>query len=237
MRQNEFRQSPGAQKKFYIFGGVVLAIIAWLVLPSWLAGGKTAGAGGRAGGERRTPGKPTPAPVAAPAAGVAPVAAPITAPAPVAAVDPYAGMLGKWGGQVWLNEVRGECALTMTIKHNENPGGAVPAAALAGFTTLSCGGQNIFALIAGKAPRKEVEQAEADARLRAMTSTSATFTGEPKDGAIEFNAVDNIGVAASPDGCAMLSMRAKGFDSGVSVRWAETGKPGCNGGEMILTRK
>src|SRR5450755_3579279 len=113
---SELRENPHALRRFFIFGAVLLVALGWLVLPSWLPhhGATSADTGkGRATGPKKpapvtdtkaTPGAPAAAPVSP-----APVAA------PVAAVDPYAGLLGRWGGQVWLNEVRGECALTMEI--------------------------------------------------------------------------------------------------------------------------
>ena len=70
---------------------------------------------------------------------------------------------------------------------------------------------------------------------RRLNYTSATLNGTARDGGIAFTATENFGVAEALQGCPMASMTLKPFgDNRMSVRWQETGKGVCTGGEMLL---
>jgi hypothetical protein len=70
---------------------------------------------------------------------------------------------------------------------------------------------------------------------RGINTTSASFSGTAQQGGIVLHALDNVGVSEALQGCDMVSMTLKPFGEGrMSVKWQDTGKDLCAGGEMLL---
>jgi len=202
---------PKAQRKALILG--VLIALALLVL-IWPAGVSL----------WRSPARPPlrqkPTPFSRP--GPVVHAAPPLTPAPP--LDPMARLLGKWDGRESLAD-RGVCLLSLELR----PGNE--SQSFSGFSTLACTGSSL----PGGAEASKDPVGLGTMMRRAMNYTSASFSGKAKDGSIVLNALDNIGVGEALQGCDMVSMTLKPFGEGrMSVRWQETGKGVCTGGEMLL---
>jgi hypothetical protein len=224
---SELRDNPQAQRKFFIFGAVLLVTLGWLILPSWFSHYK---AEARARANQQAIEKAAamkPSPVVAPVA--APVVAPAPVPVPVPAPDPYGVLLGKWIGQTTLAE-RGTCGLYVELNKKDDK-------TFAGFSTVSCS-PSVFELIAKRKAKKPTPGEIISDNIKAMNPVSSSFTGMAKDGAVVLQAVENIGVSASIDGCEMLSMTLREFGDGrLSVKWQEKETGKCHGGEMIAVRR
>jgi hypothetical protein len=245
MKFAEFRQDTVAQRKFLIFGGVVVTGIAVVMLPSPFSSHKDAPPTQAIAG-RTAPGrtlKPPPAVLPAPVVtATAPVIAggnPATpAPLPDVALPPadtLAKLTGKWSGSVYLRN-RGNCQIGLTIEFSGDGKSGQPYRA---GSDLSCA-PTFFEILgdASKNAGKKVNPAEEMAKLGTLSSpTSATLAGVSQDGAIVLKAVENVGVVLNPNNCEMLSMTLRDVPGGkMSVKWQETERGNCHGGEMEMTR-
>lgn len=145
----------------------------------------------------------------------------VAPPRPVAAPDPMARLLGKWEGRESLGD-RGICLLSLELR----PG--TDRQTYLGFSTFSCTGNAL--------PGNSKDPVGLGAMMRRkMNYTSASFSGTAEGEGIALRATDNIGVEEAEQGCGMASMTLKPFgDNRMSVRWQETGKGVCTGGEMLL---
>lgn len=149
-------------------------------------------------------------------------AAQTSAPRAVPAPDPLAKLLGNWQGRESLGG-RGVCLLSLELKPGQDRQN------YAGFSTFACTGNAVPGTSKDPVGLGTMMQ-------RAINTTSASFSGTVQEGGIALRATDNIGVDEAAQGCAMVSMTLKAFgDARLSVRWQESGKPECTGGEMLLT--
>ena len=161
------------------------------------------------------PARPKPSPMGKPTAAGA--GAPRAVPAP----DPLAKLLGNWEGRESLGG-RGVCHLLLELRPGSD------RQTYSGFSTFACTGNAL--------PGNSKDPVGLGTMMqRAMNYTSASFSGTVEGGGILLRATDNIGVEEAAQGCAMVSMTLKPFgDNRMSVRWQETGKAVCTGGEMLL---
>jgi hypothetical protein len=221
---SEIRENPQAQRKLFIFAGVLLFGLGWLLLPLVL---RHHSADVQASARQQAIARAA----AIRAASVAPVAAPAPAVplAPSALPDPYSYMLGKWSGQAVLME-RGTCGLLVELHEGGDK-------SFSGFSTLSCA-PTVLETMAREHGKKLTPAEMVNETMKDINPASASFTGVAKDGAILLQAVDNVGVSQTIDRCEMLSMSLRGFGDGrLSVKWQEKERGVCHCGEMVLPRK
>jgi hypothetical protein len=200
---------PKARRKALIFGAFVAVALLILIWPRSLSVS-----------HRAIRQKPMPMRNAGPvrAATPQPFAMP---PQPVATPDPVAKLIGKWEGGQWLTD-RGVCHLSLELRPGND------RQSFSAFSIVGCTGSAL--------PGNSKDPVGFSNMMRpAMNPTSASFSGTAQGDGVALRATDNIGVAEAVEGCDMVSMTLKPFgDNRMSVRWQDTGKPVCKGGEMLL---
>jgi hypothetical protein len=197
---------PKAQRKALIFAALVGLALLVLIWPTGVS-------------LWRSPARPQPR--QRPMGNAGPV---VRAAPPHPAPDPLTKLLGKWEGRVSLAD-RGVCHLSLELGPGSDRQG------FQAFSTFACPGN---LLSGGDQARKDPAGLET-MMSRAINTTSASFSGKAEDGGIVLHALDNVGVSEAFEGCDMVSMTLKTFgENRMSVRWQETGKGVCTGGEMLL---
>jgi hypothetical protein len=119
------------------------------------------------------------------------------------------------------------CTVGLTLQPGSDP------QSFSAFSTLVCMGN----FLPGHEDYNKDPVGLAEMARRITNPTSASFSGTAQNGGIALRATDNIGVSEAIQGCDMVSMTLKPFgDNFLSVKWQDTGKAFCAGGEMLLAR-
>ena len=225
-------QTEGNVKKTAITAVVVLVAVGWLIgwphieLPS-----RTHATDVQAVRSRMKPSPSVPAtattgaPPALPLGSgrVAPSLDPVVIPPPV---DPWAAWFGVYDGSVNVPQ-RGLCKLNFVLAPVDGRAGTYNGASeLACVDTI-----DVF---------KHASKAGPLAPALTLNPTRARFEGTPQDGALVFQALDNIIQPGTFKACEMLSISVRPFVEGhLSAKWKEkqTDSGVCTGGELILEKR
>jgi hypothetical protein len=148
---------------------------------------------------------------------------PVVIPPPV---DPWAAWFGLYEGSVNVPQ-RGLCKLNFVLAPVDGRAGTYNGASeLACVDTI-----DVF---------KHASKAGPLAPALTLNPTRARFEGTPQDGALVFQAVDNIIQPGTFKACEMLSISVRPFVEGhLSAKWKEkqTESGVCAGGELILQKR
>ena len=172
---------------------------------------------------------PAPLPEFHPATPEASVVRQETGP-PVYAAPPVpsalAGLAGMYFGRLALAH-RGSCTFRLEVKHEAGQ------ETFTGYSTLACfpSPQQLTARYGGDKARV------AEALERARNPTSVILTGKAEGNALRLNAVQNVGVRETQDGCDIVSLSLSAFGgTQAAVEWREAQQGICQGGQMVLTK-
>jgi hypothetical protein len=154
---------------------------------------------------------------------VAPNLEPVVTPPPV---DPWAKWVGLYEGTVNVPG-RGPCKLNFVIAPIDGRTGVY-----SGASELSCfDAITVF---------KHASKVGPLAPTLTLNPTRATFEGGPQDGALVFQAVENIIQPGTFRACEMVSVSVRPFvEAHLSANWKEkqTESGICAGGELILEKR
>ena len=230
--REDWKTKEGNVKKTAIALGAVTVGVCWLFgFPHIELSGR-----GRSPGVEAAMmhGKPSPAVPATPkpeAQPVLPVGSgrvppgldPVVVPPPV---DPWAKWFGLYEGTVNVPG-RGPCKLNFVIAPIEGRTGVY-----SGASELSCfDAITVF---------KHASKAGPLAPTLTLNPTRATFEGNPQDGALVFQAVENIIQPGTFRACEMVSVSVRPFvEAHLSANWKEKQNDSgiCEGGELILEKR
>jgi hypothetical protein len=230
--RQDWQRQEGNVKKTAITAVVVLLAVFWLIgLPHIELPGRTHSP---EGGAVPPHGKPSPAvPAAAKTEAqpalplgsgrVAPNLDPVVIPPPV---DPWAAWFGLYEGSVNVPQ-RGLCKLNFVLAPVDGRAGTY-----SGASELACVDTIDVFKHAGKAGPL--------APALTLNPTRARFEGTPQDGALVFQAADNIIQPGTFKACEMVSVSVRPFVEGhLSAKWKEkqTESGICAGGELILEKR